>query len=95
VAYREVNGPFTNLDQLEEIPGITPEKTDELKRNLIIQEMAITTPQPPTIPELEQAWQDIANGHVTTAVDQYTYFIRQAQHLDEIITQVQEPDSPS
>ena len=90
VAYREVNGPFTSLDQLQEIPGITPETSEELKRNLVIQLSEEITPPLPKIPDLEQAWQNIANGNVSTAVDQYSYFIRQEQHVDEIITQIQE-----
>jgi competence ComEA-like helix-hairpin-helix protein len=90
VAYREVNGPFTSLDQLQEIPGITPETSDELKHMLVIQEVIKATPPTPTIPELEHAWQSIANGNISTAVDQYSYFIRQEQHLDEIINEIQE-----
>lgn len=90
VAYREVNGPFTSLDQLQEIPGVTPETSEELKQNLFVEEIEKATPPPPSIPELELAWQNIANGNIPVAVDQYSYFIRQEQHLDEIITEIQE-----
>jgi competence protein ComEA len=90
VAYREVNGPFTNLDQLQEIPGISSETFDELKRRLVIEMVAEAAPPPPRIPELAQAWQNIANGNVPAAVDQYSNFIHRKQDLDEVIAEIQE-----
>jgi competence protein ComEA len=90
VAYREVNGPFTSLDQLQEIPGISPETIDELKRRLVVEMVSEAAPQPPSIPELAQAWQNIANGNISAAVEQYTIFIRGNRELPEVIAEIQE-----
>lgn len=90
VAYREVNGPFTSLEQLQEIPGISPETYDELNRKLVVETVAEFAPSPPRDPELAQAWQNVANGNIPAAVEQYSIFIRGNQELSEVITEIQE-----
>jgi competence protein ComEA len=90
VAYREVNGPFTSLDQLQEIPGIPPETYDDINRQLYVEAVAVAAPSPSRVPELAQAWQNVVNGNTPAAVEQYTHFIREKQELDEIIAEINE-----
>ena len=36
VAYREENGPFTSLDEVADVAGITPRIADELERTAFV-----------------------------------------------------------
>jgi competence ComEA-like helix-hairpin-helix protein len=90
VTYREQRGPFTSLDQLELVPGITPEVLEELHRRLtltIVPDSQLLTSE---VPELAQAWQLLSAGDVSGAVSQYDQMIRQEQQLDEVIKEIQQ-----
>ncbi len=90
VTYREVNGPFTSLDQLQEIPGIPAETYADINRQLYVEAVAEAAPAPSRIPELAQAWQHVVNGNTPAAVEQYTRYIREKRELDEIIAEINE-----
>ena len=84
------SGPFQDLDQLEKVPGLTPEMVEDLKAYLTVEVVVEAAPPISTIPELQEAWNSISEGEVDAAVDQYTKLIKQDQHLDEIIRDLQE-----
>jgi len=92
VSQRESAGPFTNLDGLAEVPGITPETVAELKRWLAVEVVAEAAPVPsPTVPaQLVQAWSNLTSGNLPAAIDQYSELIRTEQHLDLVIKDLQE-----
>jgi len=92
VSQREATGPFTSLDGLAEVSGITPETVAELKRWLTVEVVAEAAPAPsPTVPaQLVEAWSSLTSGNLPAAVDQYSELIRTDQHLDLVIKDLQE-----
>ena len=92
VSQREAAGPFTSLDGLEEVTGITPETVAELKRWLTVEVVSEAAPTPsPSVPaQLVEAWSSLTSGNLPTAVDQYSELIHTEQHLDLVIKDLQE-----
>jgi cytochrome c-type biogenesis protein CcmH/NrfG len=48
----------------------------------------VSTPES-EIPELQEAWNNISEGNIEGAVDQYTELINQEHYLDEVIRDLQ------
>jgi tetratricopeptide (TPR) repeat protein len=92
VSQREAAGPFTSLDGLAEVPGITPEAVAELKHWLTVEVVTEVARVPsPTVPaQLVEAWSSLTAGDLPAAVDQYSELIRTDQHLDLVIKDLQE-----
>jgi competence ComEA-like helix-hairpin-helix protein len=90
VNYRTTSGPFKDMDELEKVPGLTPEMVDDLKDYLTVEVVVEAAPPISTIPELQEAWNSITDGEIDTAVDQYSQLIKSDQHLDEVIRDLQE-----
>ena len=63
---------------------------EDLKAYLTVEVVVEAAPPISTIPELQEAWNSITEGEVDAAVDQYTKLIKQDQHLDEVIRDLQE-----
>jgi competence ComEA-like helix-hairpin-helix protein len=90
VNYRTTSGPFKDMDELEKVPGLTPDMVDDLKDYLTVEVVVEAAPPISTIPELQEAWTSITDGEIETAVDQYSQLIKSDQHLDEVIRDLQE-----
>jgi competence ComEA-like helix-hairpin-helix protein len=90
VNYRMSSGPFQDLDELEEVPGLTQDMVEDLKNYLYIEVVVEEAPPISSIPELQEAWKSITEGQIDIAIDQYTQFIKSDQHLDEVIRDLQE-----
>ncbi len=90
VNYRTTSGPFKNLDEIQKVPGLTPDMVDDLKDYLTVEVVVEAAPPISTIPELQEAWTSITSGEIDTAVDQYSKLIKSDQHLDEVIRDLQE-----
>jgi competence ComEA-like helix-hairpin-helix protein len=90
VNYRTASGPFKDLDELQKVPGLTPDMVDDLKVYLTVEVVVESAPPISTIPELQEAWSSISNGEIDAAVDQYSQLIKSDQHLDEVIRDLQE-----
>jgi competence ComEA-like helix-hairpin-helix protein len=90
VNYRTTSGPFKDLDELQKVPGLTPDMVDDLKDYLTVEVVVEAAPPISTIPELQEAWTSITDGEIDTAVDQYSQLIKSDQHLDEVIRDLQE-----
>ena len=90
VTYREQHGPFTSLDQLGQVPGITPETVEELRLRLILTVVPESQSPASEVPELSQAWQSLSVGDIPAAVARYVSLIRHEQQLDEVIREVQQ-----
>jgi DNA uptake protein ComE-like DNA-binding protein len=100
---REAYGPIRSREDLEKVPGISPDDVDRLGQWGSFEEMEeisapVEEPQEvlPEIesgeqpPVLEQAWGKLVSGEVTTAVDLYGELIRKEQHLDQVIHELRE-----
>ena len=90
VNYRTASGPFKDLDELEKVPGLTPDMVEDLKDYLTVEVVVEAAPPISTIPELQEAWNSITEGQIDNAVDQYSQLIKSDQHLDEVIRDLQE-----
>jgi competence ComEA-like helix-hairpin-helix protein len=100
LTFREQNGPFTSLDQLEQIPGITSEIIEELRQRLTLTVVPESQPSASEVPELAQAWQRLSAGDIPSAVVYYDGMIQKEQELDEVIKEIQQalalyPGDPS
>jgi competence ComEA-like helix-hairpin-helix protein len=89
VNHRISSGSFSDLEQLEDVEGITPEIIADLKDYLTIEVVSEVAATDSEIPELQEAWNSINEGNIDQAVDQYAELINQDQHLDEIIRDLQ------
>jgi len=89
VNYRANSGTFSDLEQLENVEGITPDMIGDLKEYLMITLVAEVEVPESEIPELQAAWKNITQGEIDQAVGQYEELINQDRHLDEIIRDLQ------
>ena len=85
VNHRAQSGSFTDLEQLGEVEGLTPDMTAELEDYLIVEVVTEVSTIESDLPELQAAWKDISENNIDSAVDQYTELINQDLHLDEVI----------
>ncbi len=85
VIHRAESGSFTDLEQLGEVEGISPEMVADLSEYLTVEVVQEISPSEFETPELQDAWDRIAEGNIEKAVDQYAGLINQDQHLDEVI----------
>jgi tetratricopeptide (TPR) repeat protein len=90
INHRASSGPFKSLDELEDIPDLTPEVIDVLKTYLTVEMVPEVSAPISTHPDLQNAWNSINSGEIETAVDQYTQLIKKDEHLDEVIRDLQE-----
>jgi len=90
VNYRTTSGPFKELDELEKVPGLTPDMIEDLKDYLTVEVVVEAAPPLSTIPDLQSAWENIDSGEIDTAVDQYSQIIKRDEHLEEVIRDLQE-----
>lgn len=90
VNYRTTSGPFKELDELEKVPGLTPDMIEDLKNYLTVEVVVEPAPTPSTSPDLQVAWESINSGEIDTAVDQYSQIIKSDEHLEEVIRDLQE-----
>ena len=101
--YREAHGPLTSIEDLEDVPGMSPDVIERLKDWGIFESAAAAAPQveapQEVLPEVEpgsqppvlaQAWAKLVEGEVSTAMDQYNDLIRKEQHLDQVIHDLRE-----
>jgi competence ComEA-like helix-hairpin-helix protein len=89
VSHRAESGSFTDLEQLGEVEGISAEMVADLSDYLTVEVVTEISPSESETPELQDAWNSIAEGNVEKGVDQYTDLIDQDQYLDEIIRDLQ------
>jgi competence ComEA-like helix-hairpin-helix protein len=90
VTFRERNGPYTSLDQLGQVPGITPEVAMDLRQRLILTVVPESQAPASEVPELNQAWQRLSAGDIPGAVAYYDHMIQQEQELGEVIKEIQQ-----
>jgi DNA uptake protein ComE-like DNA-binding protein len=89
VNYRAASGPYSDLDQLEEVDGLTADIIAELNNYLIVEVVAEVASTESEFPELQAAWDSIIKGNIDQAVNQYADLINRDQHLDEVIRDLQ------
>ncbi|MGW8224918.1 MAG: tetratricopeptide repeat protein [Anaerolineales bacterium] len=89
VNYRASSGPFSDFEQLENVEGMTADTIADLQEYLTITLVPEVAVSESDIPELQAAWENINQGYIDQAVDQYEDLINQDQHLDEIIRDLQ------
>jgi competence ComEA-like helix-hairpin-helix protein len=92
VSYRDTHGAFHSLDELQNVPGVSAESAQDLKRwlSLEIVEEPISMGPPPSHPVLADAWQNVSAGDTQAAVEKYSSLIEKGEILDEIIQEIQE-----
>jgi competence ComEA-like helix-hairpin-helix protein len=90
VSYRDSSGPFQSVDELENITDLPPEIVEDLKNYLSVELVGEISAPVSTLPELQDAWNSVASGDISSAVDQYSELIKKGEHLDEIIRDLQE-----
>ncbi|MHA2428742.1 MAG: ComEA family DNA-binding protein, partial [Candidatus Hermodarchaeia archaeon] len=100
VVYREENGPFDQLDDLLNVPGITEETIDAIRPEVTV------TPTSPEIPKITtgvldlvsevvpvdkyhaihlEAASDIARGNTNAGIKKYSNIIKKGKRLKEVI----------
>jgi tetratricopeptide (TPR) repeat protein len=89
VNHRAASGSFTDLEQLGDVEGLTPEIVADLEDYLTVEVVKEVSTTESEIPELQEAWNNISEGNIEGAVDQYTELINQDQYLDEVIRDLQ------
>jgi competence ComEA-like helix-hairpin-helix protein len=103
VNYRETHGPLNSREDLENVPGISPEVVNRFEEWGAFEHPAEISPQAEetqeVLPEVEtsgghpalaQAWGKLVEGEVSTAIDLYSDLIRKEQHLDQVIHELRE-----
>jgi competence ComEA-like helix-hairpin-helix protein len=92
VSYRDTHGAFHNLDELQEVPGVSAESAQELRRWLTLEivEETVSAGPPPSHPVLADAWQNVAAGDTQAAVEKYSSMIEKGENLDQVIQEIQE-----
>jgi competence ComEA-like helix-hairpin-helix protein len=90
VNYRETQKTFESLSELEKVPGFSPDSVQELEGYLTVEVVTEAPPPPSTLPELQAAWDKVSTGDIPMAVEEYSALIRQEQHLEDIIRDLQE-----
>ena len=83
--YRAAHGPFRDFEQLQEVDGFSADMLPDLEEYLSVEVVKEVTGVASDVPELQNAWNNVSQGNIQEAVDQYTALINQDQHLDEII----------
>lgn len=89
VNYRAASGPYSDLEQLEEVDGLTADIIADLNNYLIVEVVAEVASTESEFPELQAAWDSIIKGNIDQAVNQYADLINRDQHLDEVIRDLQ------
>jgi competence ComEA-like helix-hairpin-helix protein len=90
INHRTESGSFTDLDQLGDVEGLTPEMVADLNEYLTIEVVTeVPTTSDSEIPELQDAWKDIDEGNIDQSIEKYMDLINQDQHLDEVISDLQ------
>jgi competence ComEA-like helix-hairpin-helix protein len=90
VNFRAEHGPFKELKDLEKVPGLTSDMVEDLHNYLSIDVLVEAAPPISTHPEIQEAWNNISDGNIDAAVDQYNELINRDENLDEIIRDLQE-----
>lgn len=90
VSYRDSSGPFQSVDELKNVPDLPSEIMEDLKNYLTVELVEEISAPVSTLPELQAAWDSVTSGDISGAVDQYSELIKQDEHLDEIIRDIQE-----
>jgi competence ComEA-like helix-hairpin-helix protein len=90
INYRVVYGPFNSLDELAKIPDLNPEVIEILKANLTVEMVSDVSPPVSAHSDLTEAWKSLDSGEIEIAVRQYNEFIKNDDHLDEVIRDLQE-----
>jgi competence ComEA-like helix-hairpin-helix protein len=89
VNHRAASGSFADLEQLNDVEGFTPEMVADMEQYLTVEVVADVSASESYIPEIQDAWDDIAAGNIDQAVEKYMDLINQDQHLDEVIRDLQ------
>jgi DNA uptake protein ComE-like DNA-binding protein len=89
VNHRASSGSFSDLEQLGDVEGLTPEMIADLENYLTIEVVPEVAAAGSELPELQDAWNSVNVGDIEQAVDKYAVLIDQDQHLDEIIRDLQ------
>jgi competence ComEA-like helix-hairpin-helix protein len=90
INYREMHGPFSNIDELTNVPGFSAEAVADLHNYLSVAVVSEAPPAPSTNPVLVSAWENIASGDIDAAVEKYNGMISQQDQLDEVINDLHE-----
>ena len=90
INYRAESGPFKELNELEKVPGLSTDMVEDLHNYLTVEVVAEAAPPISTHPDLQAAWNSIAEGEIDAAVNQYAELINRDEHLDEVIRDLQE-----
>lgn len=91
VSYREAHGPFTSLEQLNQVPGLASETLEEIKEHLTVTPPTpVEAPAGERPPEIAQAWSALVAGDVAAALERYNGLIRQEKHLEQVIHDLRE-----
>jgi competence ComEA-like helix-hairpin-helix protein len=103
--YRDENGPFKAIDDLRKVPGIDAEIVEVMRDYLFVeitQEAEAPIAEAPILetlipPETEQlsgelyaARQNLSQGNLTQAIDQYSELIRSNHELKQVALDLQE-----
>lgn len=90
INYRDLHGPFANLDELTNVPGLSADSVTDLHNYLSVAVVSEAPPSPSTNPVLVSAWEMIASGDIDSAVQQYNDMITRQDQLDDVINDLQE-----
>lgn len=92
VSYRDTHGAFRSLDELQDVPGVSAESAQELRRWLTLEivEETVSPGPPPSHPVLADAWQNVSAGDTQAAVEKYSSLIEKGEYIDEVIQEIQE-----
>ncbi len=88
VAYRETNGPFTNIDELVNVPGIDPDDLFSMQNYFKIEEISAKPAAQVTSENkkmLNQARQLMSGGDQEQAIIVYTDLIKEQSSLEDVI----------
>lgn len=90
-AFREAYGPFTNLDDLQNVSGMSSEIIQEIEQYVTVTIAQESRGEAATIRPavVEQAWEALTAGNVSAAVDRYIELIKKEEHLDEVIADLE------
>jgi competence ComEA-like helix-hairpin-helix protein len=85
IDYRASHGSFTDFEQLQEVEGFSADMLPDLETYLSVEVVKEVPGVASDVPELQNAWNNVSQGNIQDAVNQYTALINQDQHLDETI----------
>jgi competence ComEA-like helix-hairpin-helix protein len=88
IEHRQVHGPYTNINDLQDVPGLGPAMVDEIRELITVEAQEEPIAEGPSDEHtitLIQARNSLIKGDNEVAIEHYQSLIHAEQHLPEIV----------